>query len=173
MQKEQFAPAPLSYIIIHPQMKLRLAHVSITAKDLRRLAAFYIEAFGFVPHHEERGCSGEWVEKGTGVPGADFTRIHLRLPGAKEHGTELEIIQYSKAAEDSAPPAANRAGLRHLAFEAGNPEELNGLYDRIMEIGGGKLGEISEREIEGLGTVTFVYMTDPEGNIIELVTWEN
>jgi len=154
-------------------MKIRLAHVSITAKDLRRLAAFYIDAFGFVPYREERGFSGEWVEKGTGVPGADFTRIHLRLPGAKEHGTELEIIQYSKAAEDTAPPAANRTGLRHLAFEAGNPEELHGLYDRVIEIGGGKLGEISEREIEGLGTVTFVYMTDLEGNIIELVTWEN
>jgi catechol 2,3-dioxygenase-like lactoylglutathione lyase family enzyme len=153
-------------------MKVRLAHVSITAKDLRRLAAFYIEAFGFVPHREEKGFSGEWVEKGTGVPGADFTRIHLRLPGAKEHGTELEIIQYSKAAEDSAPPAANRTGLRHMAFQTENTGELASLYDRILEIGGGKLGEISEREIEGLGTVTFVYMTDPEGNIVELINWK-
>ncbi len=153
-------------------MKVRLAHVSITAKDLRRLAAFYIEAFGFVPNREERGFSGEWVEKGTGLPRADFTRIHLRLPGVKEYGTDLEIIQYSHAAEDSSPPVANMTGLRHLAFETEDAGELKNLYERIIEIGGGKLGEISEREIGDLGTVSFVYMTDIEGNIVELVTWE-
>ena len=41
----------------------------------------------------------------------------------------------------------------------------------IIGNGGGDLGEISEKEIDGLGTVTFVYMTDPEGNIIELLNW--
>jgi predicted enzyme related to lactoylglutathione lyase len=42
----------------------------------------------------------------------------------------------------------------------------------VLLHGGGKLGEITERKLEGIGVVTFVYMTDPEGNIVELVNWK-
>lgn len=150
-------------------MKIRLAHVSITAKDLTRLRDFYEKALGFVEARPERGFSGEWLGKGTGIPGAEIKRVHLRLPGGD--GAHLEIIEYAGAAEDSAPPAADRTGLRHVAFETESPEELARLRKLVLDHGGGELGEISEKEIDGLGTVTFVYMTDPEGNIIELLNW--
>ncbi len=152
-------------------MKIRLAHVSITAKDLTRLREFYGKALGFVVSRPERGFSGDWLGKGTGVPGAEIKRVHLRLPDEGVDGAHLEIIEYAGAAEDSAPPAANNPGLRHLAFETESPEELARLRKLVLENGGGELGKISEKEIDGLGTVTFVYMTDPEGNIIELLNW--
>lgn len=150
-------------------MKIRLAHVSITAKDMTRLREFYEKALGFVVSRPERGFSGAWLGKGTGVPGAGIKRVHLRLPGGD--GAHLEIIEYAGVIEDSTPPAANRAGLRHVAFETESAGEIARLRDRIIRNGGGDLGEISEKEIDGLGTVTFVYMTDPEGNIIELLNW--
>jgi catechol 2,3-dioxygenase-like lactoylglutathione lyase family enzyme len=152
-------------------MKIRLAHVSITAKDMTRLREFYEKALGFVVSRPERGFSGDWLGKGTGVPGAGIKRVHLRLPDAGEGGAHLELIEYSGTARETSPPAADRAGLRHVAFETESAEELAGLRDRIIGNGGGDLGEISEKEIDGLGTVTFVYMTDPEGNIIELLNW--
>lgn len=152
-------------------MKIRLAHVSITAKDMTGLREFYEKALGFVVSRPERGFSGDWLGKGTGVPGAGIKRVHLRLPDAGEGGAHLELIEYSGATQDTSPPAADRAGLRHVAFETGSAEELARLRDRIIGNGGGDLGEISEKEIDGLGTVTFVYMTDPEGNIIELLNW--
>jgi glyoxylase I family protein len=153
-------------------MKTRLAHVSITAKDLSRLEAFYRNALGFVTDRPEKNFSGEWLERGTGVPGASITRVHLGLPGGGEEGPLLEIIEYGEHAPDNAPPAADRTGLRHIAFETGSVGELNGLYHLVLEHGEGKLGNIASREIEGMGVVTFAYMTDPEGNIIELQCWD-
>jgi catechol 2,3-dioxygenase-like lactoylglutathione lyase family enzyme len=152
-------------------MKIRLAHVSITAKDLTKLREFYEKALGFVEARPERGFSGEWLEKGTGVPGAGLRRVHIRLPGAEPGSALLEIIEYAGKAGESVPPAADRHGLRHVAFEVETPEELARIHGLVLDNGGGKLGEISGKEIDGLGTVTFVYMTDPEGNIIELVNW--
>ncbi len=152
-------------------MKIRLAHVSITAKDLSKLREFYERALGFVAARPERGFSGEWLGKGTGVPGAEMKRVHLRLPDDGEGGAHLELIEYSGATGENAPSAANSHGLRHLAFETGSAEEIAWLRDLIIANGGADLGEITEKEIDGLGAVTFVYMTDPEGNIIELLNW--
>lgn len=152
-------------------MKTRIAHVSITAKDLDRLAEFYGKALGFEEARPERSFSGEWLERGTGVPGAAIRRVQLRPPGEDPGGTLLELIEYPDTIVDSTPPAANRAGLRHIAIEAGSADELRRLHDSVIEYGGSGLGAISEKRIEGLGTVTFVYMTDPEGNIIELINW--
>jgi len=152
-------------------MKIRLAHVSITARDLTRLRRFYEKALGFVVSRPGRGFSGDWLGKGTGVPGAEIKRVHLRLPGEGVDGTQLEIIEYADTVLEDTPPAADHPGLRHLAFEVESPEELAGLRKLVLDNGGGELGKISEKEIEGLGTVMFVYMTDPEGNIIELLNW--
>jgi catechol 2,3-dioxygenase-like lactoylglutathione lyase family enzyme len=152
-------------------MKTRLAHVSITAKDLDRLAEFYRKALGFTEARPEKSFSGAWLEKGTGVPGASIRRVHLRLPGSSPDGALLELIEYSASIDGSTPPAANRTGLRHIAIETGTAEELARLHDLVIEHGGSGLGDISENHIDGLGTVTFVYMTDPEGNIVELLYW--
>ncbi len=176
IKRDRIAQAPLaspalSYILTIRYMKIRLAHVSITAKDLTGLREFYEKALGFVEARPERGFSGGWLGKGTGVPGAEIRRVHLRLPDSRGDGAHLELIEYASTAGEAAPPAADRAGLRHIAFETGSAREITRLRDTIIENGGGELGEISVKEIDGLGTVTFVYMTDPEGNIIELLNW--
>jgi hypothetical protein len=38
--------------------------------------------------------------------------------------------------------------------------------------GGSKLGDISQRKAENLGTVSVIYVTHPDGNIIELQHWD-
>ena len=42
----------------------------------------------------------------------------------------------------------------------------------VLNHGGSKLGDITSSEVEGVGLLTFVYLTDPEGNIIELQAWK-
>ena len=37
--------------------------------------------------------------------------------------------------------------------------------------GGSPVGELTERVVPGAGVVTFRYVADPEGNIIELQHW--
>ena len=42
----------------------------------------------------------------------------------------------------------------------------------VLEHGGKKLGEVVTHDVEGIGRIVFVYATDAEGNIVELLKWE-
>lgn len=147
--------------------RARFAHTNIVADDWRRLASFYAEVFGCVPLPPERSVSGKWVEDGTGVASAEISGIHLGLPGHGEHGPTLEIYQYGHALERP-DTAANRRGLGHIAFEV---EDVATARDTVLRAGGRELGRIVTAPIPGVGTISFVYVTDPEGNIIELQRW--
>jgi len=149
-------------------MKAKYKHTNIIANDWRSLAKFYEDVFGceFVP--PERDLQGEWLSRGTGVPNAHFTGAHLRLPGHGEGGPTLEIYQYTEN-RPRAPISANREGIMHLSFEVDNIDQV--IVD-ILSHGGAKVGDITASEVKGVGLLTFVYVADPEGNIIELQTWK-
>jgi len=149
-------------------MKIRYAHTNIIAVDWRRLASFYTEVFQCRPVPPQRNQSGQWLEKGTGVEQAALEGMHLRLPGYGEQGPTLEIYSYSNTlpSERSLP---NRKGLGHLAFEV---DDLEGCLEKALALGAGKHGEISETTVEGVGRISFIYIADPEGNIIELQHWK-
>lgn len=149
-------------------MKSTYKHTNIIARDWRALAKFYQDVFECVQVPPERDLSGAWVEKGTGIPGARFSGAHLRLPGHGESGPTLEIFQYSKN-EPRPKTVANREGISHLAFEVDDVKQ--GMAD-VLNHGGSKIGDFTSSEIEGVGLLTFVYMADPEGNIIELQAWK-
>ena len=149
-------------------MKAKYKHTNIVARDWRKLAEFYQAVFGCVLVPPARDLSGEWLEKGTGVSGARFEGAHLRLPGYGTDGPTLEIYQYSSS-ELRSPAAANREGIMHLAFEVDDVERA---ANEVLVNGGGKLGDIVTSKVDGVGVLTFVYLTDPEGNILELQSWE-
>lgn len=148
-------------------MPVRYAHTNIISADWRKLAQFYQEVFECVPVPPERSQRGEWLEKGTGVPNAELSGMHLRLPGHGENGPTLEIYQYTHI-EDKPAPAANRRGFGHLAFAV---DDVAATLAQIITCGGASLGEIVTTHIPGAGDIAFVYATDPEGNIIEIQRW--
>jgi predicted enzyme related to lactoylglutathione lyase/NTP pyrophosphatase (non-canonical NTP hydrolase) len=143
-------------------------HTNLVAIDWRRLADFYEQVFGCVPVPPERDLSGAWLEDAVGVPGVHIRGMHLRLPGYGDAGPTLEIFQYSPEMAHTTP-AANRPGFGHIAFAVDNVEAAR---EAVLAAGGADLGKVIHREIPGAGTITFVYMTDPEGNILELQRWE-
>ena len=148
----------------------RFVHTNLIARNWRTLAAFYIEAFGctFVP--PERSFSGSALEAGTGVAGAVLTGVHLRLPGfSADEAPTLEIFHYSQLAP-AVPPAVNRPGFGHIAFSVASVVEAR---QEVLRLGGKPLGEIVELPVGGGGgrRVTWCYVSDPEGNIIELQSW--
>jgi catechol 2,3-dioxygenase-like lactoylglutathione lyase family enzyme len=145
----------------------RFAHVNLVARDWQRLARFYEEVLGCVPVPPPRDLAGPALEAATGVPGARLSGVHLRLPGHGDAGPTLEIFQYLPGAAGPAP-AINRPGLGHLAFAVADVEEAR---DAVLRAGGGVVGEIVRLAVPGAGTVTFLYATDPEGNILELQSW--
>jgi predicted enzyme related to lactoylglutathione lyase len=148
-------------------IRARYVHTNIVARDWKSLARFYEEVFGCTVVPPERNLSGPWVERATGVPGARMQGVHLRLPGSGNEGPTLEIFQYSRE-EERPPTAINRPGLAHIAFLV---EDVRAAKEAVMAAGGGVVGEIVLVPIPPSGTVEFVYLTDPEGNIIELQRW--
>ncbi len=148
-------------------MTIRYAHVNIVARDWKALAEFYKQVFDCHEVPPARDHHGPWVERLTGVPGARVRGIHLRVPGWGEEGPTIEIFQY-----DPPGPAGekqiHRQGLAHLAFVV---PDLERSRQQILSLGGGQLGTVETIQIPDWGTLTLVYMTDPEGNIVELQQW--
>ncbi len=142
-------------------------HTNLVATDWRRLAAFYTQVFGCVPVPPERDLSGTWLEEAVALPGVHIRGMHLRLPGYGDSGPTLEIFQYSPDLSHAAP-AANRPGFGHIAFAV---DDVAAAREAVLAAGGADLGKVIHREIPGAGQITFVYMTDPEGNILELQKW--
>ena len=131
------------------------------------MAQFYMDVFDCRPVPPERDQSGAWLDKGLNLPNAHLQGVHLRLPGHGPHGPTLEIYSYDEVlpSETGAP---HRRGYGHLAFEV---DDVAAIYDRLLAHGGQRWGSVSERAIPGLGTITFVYAKDPDGNLIELQHW--
>ena len=149
-------------------MPTKYAHTNLIAKDWKRLSAFYQEVFGCVPIPPERDLSGEWIDKATGLSAAHISGEHLLLPGHGENGPTLEIFSY-----DTMPKhpnvAPNTPGFGHIAFAV---DDIATTACAIFERGGSAIGELTVREIPGAGLLTFQYVTDPEGNIVEIQNWK-
>lgn len=145
----------------------RYAHTNLVARDWRSLAEFYGSVFGCVPVPPERDYSGADLEAGTGVEGARLQGIHLRLPGCGADGPTLEIYTYSELVHGTSP-AVNRPGFGHLAFEVPSVSEAREL---VLQAGGSAIGEIVTLTTSTGAQVTWCYVTDPEGNILELQSW--
>ena len=146
---------------------IRFAHVNIITDDWRRLADFYIEVFNCKPVLPERDLKGDWLDRGTNVPDAHITGIHLALPGQDKNGPTLEILQYDRNLE-TPESLANRKGFGHIAFRVENVEES---LSHLLQHGGSKLGDLIETDIPDSGFLSFVYARDPDGNIIEIQNW--
>jgi len=148
-------------------MKARYRHTNIVAADWQALAAFYEDVFECVPVPPRRDLAGAWLDRGTGVRDAQLTGVHLRLPGHGEGGPTLEIYSYA-ASEPRPAAAANREGIAHIAFEV---DDVVAATRLVLEHGGSNVGDVASAEVPGAGFLTFVYLADPEGNIVELQAW--
>lgn len=148
-------------------MPPRYTHTNLVAEDWEALADFYIKVFGCAPVPPKRSLEGEWLAGAVGLDEVALEGMHLRLPGHGDAGPTLEIFSY-RTMLDRPEPSANRKGLCHLAFHVDDVREAL----RLMEDHGGKaLGVVTEREVPGVGLLSFVYAADPEGNIVELQNW--
>jgi predicted enzyme related to lactoylglutathione lyase len=146
----------------------RYVHTNLIARDWRALAQFYQNVFDCQPVPPERDLSGPWLEQATALPGAHIRGVHLRLPGYPQGGPTLELFQYEPEGQDS-PKTVHRPGFGHIAFQV---EDVDAACAVALEHGASRIGQVVALPVAGAGTVTFAYLADPEGNVIELQRWE-
>lgn len=145
----------------------RYGHTNLIAKDWRSLARFYEEHFGCIPVPPERDFKGRDLERGTGIPGAELRGVHLRLPGHGADGPTLEIFNYN-VLQERPSVAVNRPGFGHIAFVV---DDVASARQTVLAAGGGSVGDVVTLATAAGSKVTWVYVTDPEGNVIELQSW--
>ena len=146
----------------------KYVHTNLIARDWQALSSFYQQLFGCVPVLPERDFQGEKLEAGTGVPGAHLRGMHLRLPGHGGNGPTLEIFNYN-ILEEREKTAVNRPGFGHIAFSV---EDVAAAQKAVLAAGGRALGEIVTLQVATGAKVTWCYVSDPEGNIVELQAWQ-
>jgi predicted enzyme related to lactoylglutathione lyase len=147
----------------------KYVHTNLIAENWRALANFYQQVLGCIPVPPERDFQGEKLEAGTGIPGVHLQGVHLRLPGWGENGPTLEVFHYNTL-EPRARPAVNRTGFGHIAFSV---EDVATAQKAVLQAGGHVVGEIVTLQVATGAKVTWCYVTDPEGNIIELQSWSD
>lgn len=147
-------------------MKVRYAHTNIIAMDWKKLSAFYSSVFGMKSVPPRRDLSGELVDALTGIKNAHIEGEHLALPGYEDTAPTLEIFSYNKS--EKGAKGINANGFAHIAFEV---DDVEAMLAKVKKAGGGQLGEAVRAEYPGGVTAMFVYAKDPEGNIIELQSW--
>ena len=145
----------------------RYVHTNLIARDWKRLASFYQDVFGCVPVPPERNLSGSEMEAGTAVPGDRLRGMHLRLPGGGSNGPTLEIFEYSEP-EAEAARLVNRPGFAHIAFAVDSVADAR---EQVLSNGGSAVGEVVTVAVSTTARVTWCYVRDPEGNIVELQSW--
>jgi predicted enzyme related to lactoylglutathione lyase len=145
-------------------IKAKYVHTNLIAKDWRKLAGFYIKIFGCTIVPPERDFTGDKIERGTGIKGIHLQGAHLKLPGYKKDGPTLEIFNYTPMVK-RVKTEVNRLGYGHIAFLV---ENVPSARKQILANGGNAVGEIVTVKIASGEKIKWCYVTDPEGNIIEL-----
>ena len=140
---------------------MKFTHVSMVARDTDRLADFYKTVFDCDDLYPRKKMSGELLSQGNGVPDAEIYAAWLSLPGVD--GPFLEIFEYRNSQDCPAPPVT-QPGYGHISFEV---KDIQATVNAIIEAGGTPLGKITD-----FGTAEapyiYVYVRDPEGNVVEL-----
>lgn len=149
-------------------MATRYAHTNLIARDWKKLAEFYQEVFDCRPVPPQRDLSGDWLDTATAIPDSHITGMHLRLPGFGDDGPTLEIFQYDVMPGHPAV-APNTPGFSHIAFAV---DDVSAMAKQVLRHGGSAVGGVAVRDVPGAGLLTFQYLADPEGNIIEIQNWQ-
>lgn len=141
-------------------MSLQLSHLGICVSDLEASLAFYRDVLGFEP-------AGELEVEGE--PGATLLRLRplsLRAVYLRRDGTTIELLHYASPGHegDGEPRAMNALGLTHLSLRV---DDLGALLTQL-EARGVPILHDTRIDEPALGARA-VFVTDPDGTLVELV----
>ncbi|MGA2927787.1 MAG: VOC family protein [Solirubrobacteraceae bacterium] len=133
-------------------------HVGLVVEDLDETVRF-LALLGF-DCDEPSMFTGEWIDRIVDLEHATVEVVMARAPDGSDI---FEVVRFHSplAGTQEPVPAANRPGLRHIAFTV---DDVRGVVDRIRKAGWDTVGEIVNYE----NIYLLCYLRGPEGLIVEL-----
>jgi catechol 2,3-dioxygenase-like lactoylglutathione lyase family enzyme len=133
-------------------------HVGLVVEDLEETVRF-LALLGF-DCGEPGVFSGEWIDRIIGLENVTVEVVMARAPDGSD---VFEVVRFHSPTADAGEPApaANRPGLRHIAFTV---DDVRAVVDRVQEAGWDTTGEIVDYE----NVFLRCYVRGPEGLIVEL-----
>jgi catechol 2,3-dioxygenase-like lactoylglutathione lyase family enzyme len=141
----------------HPGVT-EFVHVGLVVEDLDETVRF-LALLGF-DCGKPGVFSGEWIDRIIGLENVTVEVVMARGPDGSDMFEVVRFHSPSAAAQDPTP-AANRPGLRHIAFKV---DDLHAVVARVREAGWETVGEI----VSFQDTFLLCYVRGPEGLIVEL-----
>lgn len=141
----------------HPSVT-KFVHVGLVVENLEEAIRF-LAVLGLDCGQPEV-LSGEWIDRIIGLQDAKVELVMVRTPDGNDMFEVVRFHSPSAAASEPAP-AANRPGMRHIAF---NVTDVYRVVEGIREAGWDTIGEILDYE----DTYRLCYVRGPEGLIVEL-----
>jgi catechol 2,3-dioxygenase-like lactoylglutathione lyase family enzyme len=141
----------------HPGVT-NFVHIGLVVEDLNETVRF-LGLLGF-DCGEPGVFTGDWIGQ---IIGLENVKVELVMVRAPDGSDIFEVVRFhspSAGAQEPAP-AANRPGLRHIAFTV---NDVRGVVGRVREAGWDTVGEIVDYE----NTYLLCYVRGPEGLIVEL-----
>jgi predicted enzyme related to lactoylglutathione lyase len=148
-------------------MKIKYVHTNIVAKNWKKLADFYIKIFGCTIVPPIRHYKGKDLDSAVKINNVRLNGVHLKLPGYNKSSPTLEIYSYNPSLKKQ-NRKVNTPGITHIAFEVSDVQKA---YKKVIGSGGRKVGKIITLKRTDGKKVTWCYVKDPEGNMIELQKW--
>ncbi len=139
---------------------MRMSHIGICVSDWNRSVRFYHDrlGFGFIDEHERCGPA---AASGLRLPEASVHAAFLERDGVR-----IELLHFRQPLADAGtvPRPMNRLGLTHLCLRV---DDLETLLAELAEKG---VGILDSTRTSGPGDGReAVFITDPDGTLIELV----
>ncbi len=140
-----------------------LDHIAVTVSDLNRSLAFYRDLLG-LKEVERHHLEGETISKMANKPGVILDVVRLCAPDSPRVLLDLQQYHYPKGKVSD----AQLGDVAHSHFCFGVPD-VWAAYRELSAKGIQFISEPVTFELES-GTLHVVWLQDPDGFIIELVT---
>ena len=141
---------------------MRFSHVGICVTDVEASLRFYRDFLGFQPVHELE------IQGKATARLLRLEKVELRALFLERDGVRIELLHYSTPGHvgEPTPRAMNQIGLTHLSIQV---EDIDLALAGVEPAGGRVLNETIV-SVEQTGARA-VFLTDPDGTLIELVQW--
>jgi|SRR4051794_2673297 len=130
---------------------VRIGHVHLRIANIDRVRAFYLDILGFDVVFEARDVPG-WGNTGD---------ILFVSAGGYHHHLGFNTW----LSRDGEPQQRGRTGLHHVALNFSSKAKLAEVVQRLVDAG------VPLRQLSDHGTHLAVYLSDPDGNDLELA-WD-